>query len=106
MREVAPGDLISSFVDTRILAVGIAQSYCWESPKPRELGNAGQNWEDVGWKVKVNFGELANNPITSMHAIARGRRAFRKLRMEVSLACGRPITESADTDIFRGPVRL
>src|ERR1700677_3622704 len=34
MREVAPGDLIFSFVDTRILAVGIAQSYCWESPKP------------------------------------------------------------------------
>ncbi len=30
MREVAPGDLIFSFIDTRILAVGIAQSYCWE----------------------------------------------------------------------------
>ena len=28
--EVAPGDLIFSFMDTRILAVGIAQSYCWE----------------------------------------------------------------------------
>jgi hypothetical protein len=27
MREVAPGDLIFSFMDTRILAVGIAQSY-------------------------------------------------------------------------------
>src|ERR1700676_1652382 len=33
MREVAPGDLIFSFMDTRILAIGIAQSYCWESPK-------------------------------------------------------------------------
>ena len=33
MREVAPGDLVFSFVDTRIPAVGIAQSYCWESPK-------------------------------------------------------------------------
>ena len=30
MREVAPGDLIFSFMDTHILAVGIAQSYCWE----------------------------------------------------------------------------
>jgi hypothetical protein len=38
MREVAPGDLIFSFMDTRILAVGIAQSYCWESPKPEEFG--------------------------------------------------------------------
>jgi putative restriction endonuclease len=60
MREVAPGDLIFSFMDTRILAVGIAQSYCWESPKPLEFGTAGQNWEDIGWKVKVRFTELAN----------------------------------------------
>jgi putative restriction endonuclease len=60
MREVAPGDLIFSFSDTRILAVGVAQSYCWESPKPQEFGNAGQNWENIGWKVKVGFTELAN----------------------------------------------
>ena len=60
MREVAPGDLIFSFMDTRILAVGIAQSYCWESPKPLEFGNAGQNWENVGWKAKVSFTELSN----------------------------------------------
>jgi putative restriction endonuclease len=60
MREVAPGDLIFSFAETRILAVGVAQSYCWESPKPEEFGNAGQNWENIGWKVKVSFTELAN----------------------------------------------
>jgi hypothetical protein len=60
MREVAPGNLILSLMDARILAVRIAQSYCWESPKPLEFGNAGQSWENIGWKVKVNFGELAN----------------------------------------------
>src|SRR6516165_7756313 len=60
MREVAPGDLIFSFMDTRILAVGSAQSFCWESPKPLEFGNAGQNWENIGWKVKVHFTQLAN----------------------------------------------
>jgi putative restriction endonuclease len=48
------------FADTRILAIGIAQSYCWECPKPLEFGTAGQNWEDIGWKVKVAFTELAN----------------------------------------------
>ena len=58
MREVAPGDLIFSFVDTRIVAVGIAQSYCWESPKPQEFGTAGQNWENIGWKLTVKFTEL------------------------------------------------
>jgi len=60
MREVAPGDLIFSFVDTRIQAIGIAQSYSWESPKPVEFGSAGQNWENIGWKVKVNFTTLLN----------------------------------------------
>ena len=38
MRKVAPGDLIFSFVDTRIVAIGTAQSYCYESPKPAEFG--------------------------------------------------------------------
>jgi putative restriction endonuclease len=60
MREVAPGDLIFSFVDTRIRAIGIAGSYCWESPKPQEFGRAGQYWESVGWRVRVRFTELAS----------------------------------------------
>jgi putative restriction endonuclease len=60
MREVSPGDGVFSFVDTRIAAIGIAQSYCWESPKPLEFGDAGQNWENVGWKVKIAFTTLLN----------------------------------------------
>jgi hypothetical protein len=60
MREVSPEDGIFSFVDTRIAAIGIAQSYCWESPKPVEFGETGQNWENVGWKVKVAFTTLLN----------------------------------------------
>jgi len=60
MREVAPGDLVFSFVDTRIAAIGIAKSYCWECPKPSEFGSAGQNWENVGWRVNVSFVQLLN----------------------------------------------
>ena len=60
MREVAPGDLIFSFVDTRITAIGIAKSYCWESPKPTEFGSTGQNWENIGWRVNVSFVSLLN----------------------------------------------
>jgi putative restriction endonuclease len=60
MREVAPGDLIFSFVDTRITAVGIAKSYCWECPKPVEFGSAGLNWENIGWRVNVSFVPLLN----------------------------------------------
>ncbi len=58
MREVAPGDLVLSFMDTRICAMGIAGSFCFESPKPLEFGTAGQNWENVGWRVNVGFTEL------------------------------------------------
>jgi len=58
MRELAPGDLVLSFIDARIAAAGMAQSYCWESPKPAEFGDAGQNWEDIGWRVKVAFTHL------------------------------------------------
>lgn len=47
-----------SFMDTRIVAIGIALSYCWESPKPQEFGTAGQNWKDIGWRVRVRFTEL------------------------------------------------
>ena len=60
MREVSPGDVIFSFKDTRIQAIGIAESYCWECPKPVEFGTAGSYWENVGWKVKVKFTPLQN----------------------------------------------
>src|ERR1035437_5945121 len=53
MREVSPGDMVFSFVDTVIAAIGVAQSYCWESPKPAEFGTTGQYWEKVGWKGAV-----------------------------------------------------
>jgi hypothetical protein len=60
MREVAPGDVILSFCDTRIAALGIALSYCRESPKPIEFGTAGAYWEAIGWRVDVKFRELTN----------------------------------------------
>jgi len=58
MREVAPGSVIVSFYDTRVAAIGIARSYCYESPKPSEFGTAGSNWEKIGWKIDVSFQEL------------------------------------------------
>jgi putative restriction endonuclease len=59
MREVSPGDVVFSFVDTLIAAIGVAQSYCWESPKPAEFGTTGAYWENVGWKVLVMFTRIA-----------------------------------------------
>jgi len=60
MREVSPGDVVLSFVDTKIGAIGTAQSYCYEGPKPQEFGKAGQNWENIGWQIRVRFVDLLN----------------------------------------------
>ncbi|MCU0758788.1 MAG: HNH endonuclease [Steroidobacteraceae bacterium] len=60
MREVAPGDLVFSFCDTRIAALGIVSGYCRESPKPEEFGSAGTNWSQIGWRVEVRWRRLDN----------------------------------------------
>ena len=60
MREVAPGDLVFSFCDTHIAALGIASGYCRESPKPEEFGTAGTNWSQIGWRVGVRWQRLVN----------------------------------------------
>lgn len=58
MREVAPGDVVFSFCDTRIAALGVVSGYCRESPKPEEFGNAGANWSQIGWRVEVRWQRL------------------------------------------------
>ena len=58
MREVAPGDAVFSFADTRISAIGIISSHAYEAPKPLEFGQAGAYWDMIGWRVDVRFFEL------------------------------------------------
>lgn len=60
MREVAPGDLVLSFADTYIRAIGVVQSYCYEAPKPAEFGTAGPTWDKIGWRVDVYYQDLSN----------------------------------------------
>jgi putative restriction endonuclease len=58
MREVAAGDMVFSFADTLIKAVGLARSYCNECPKPLEFGGAGPNWDQIGWRVEIEWARL------------------------------------------------
>jgi len=58
MREVAPSDVVFSFADTQILAIGIVASHGYEAPKPLEFGQAGAYWDTIGWRVDVRFHEL------------------------------------------------
>lgn len=60
MTEVKPGDLVFSFCDTYIKAIGVVQRQAVTAPKP-DFRNAGSNWSKEGWYVEVEFVEL-NNP--------------------------------------------
>lgn len=60
MREVTPGDIVFSFADTRIQALGIVRSHGYEAPKPAEFGSVGAYWEQVGWRADVAFHELVH----------------------------------------------
>ena len=57
MSLVKPGDLIFSFADTLIKAIGIATGPAQTADKP-DFGNSGENWQTEGWLVPVEFTEL------------------------------------------------
>jgi putative restriction endonuclease len=70
MREVAPGDVVFSFADTRIKAIGIIASHAYEAPKPLEFGQTGAHWDMIGWRVDVRFSELRHSIRPSEHMAA------------------------------------
>jgi hypothetical protein len=57
MIEVIPGDLILSFCDTEIKAVGVASAKAVSAEKPN-FGAVGDYWDNEGWLVPVEFKEL------------------------------------------------
>lgn len=61
MREVSRGDLVFSFKSRKIMALGIAVQPAYTCPKPADFDKAGINWNDIGWRVDVDFHELQNN---------------------------------------------
>jgi putative restriction endonuclease len=73
MREVAPGDLVFSYADSMIRAIGVILSHGYESPKPREFGQVGAYWDEIGWRVDVRFVELTHKvkPADFMDRLAR-----------------------------------
>ena len=60
MKDVAIGDIIFSFKDTFIKAIGVVTKTAYTSPKPVEFGEVGDNWEKEGWAVEVDFHEIDN----------------------------------------------
>jgi putative restriction endonuclease len=59
MREVSSGDVVFSFCDTRIKALGVVTGEAQTGPKP-DFGSAGMNWAQEGWFVPVDYCRLEN----------------------------------------------
>lgn len=58
MAKTRPGDVVFSFCDTLIKAVGIVEGPCQSAPKPTEFGSSGAAWAKSGWYVPMRFVEL------------------------------------------------
>lgn len=61
MRHVRSGDIILSYCDAQIKAVGLALGSAQSRTKP-DLGTAGDKWDNNGWLVPVRFEEIYNPP--------------------------------------------
>ncbi|MDY0110664.1 MAG: HNH endonuclease [Candidatus Krumholzibacteria bacterium] len=118
MRIVAPADLVLSYVDRRIVAVGVATSNCYEAPKPVEFGRTGEYWSEIGWRVDVVYRELPRplEPAQHLQAIrpllprrysplsvdGRGRQSVYltelppSLMSQLALLIGQPVLQMLD----------
>ena len=59
MKEVQPGDVIFSFCDTKIKAIGRVASPAETQPQP-EFRKFNEGWSTEGWFVETDFAELDN----------------------------------------------
>lgn len=62
MTEVLPGDVVFSYYQKKIGAIGVATTIAETSSKP-DFGKTGENWSSEGWLVKVEFTKL-DNPLS------------------------------------------
>jgi hypothetical protein len=62
MKLVHPGDIVFSYANGRIGAVGRVTEAASPSPKPIEFGNVGDYWSHEGWLVEADFKE-AHHPL-------------------------------------------
>ena len=62
LTHVQQNEIIFSYANGEIKAIGRAEQTAIENPRPPEFGNMGGQWDRVGWLVKVDW-TLLNRPI-------------------------------------------
>ena len=68
MKLVRPGDVVFSYANGHIGAVGRVTVAASPSPKPIEFGNVGDYWSHEGWLVEVEFKD-ARRPLSPKEQI-------------------------------------
>jgi putative restriction endonuclease len=58
MTLAVPGDVVFSYADGLIKAVGVVTAAATTGAKPDEFGSAGENWSKEGWRLPVAFTSL------------------------------------------------
>lgn len=67
MLEVVPGDVVFSYFNTAVGAVGVATGTASTAPIPAEFRGLQTSWTDEGWYVPVEFTRLAQPVRTKDH---------------------------------------
>lgn len=58
MTQVRVGDMVFSFFDTKIMALGIVTGDAESAPTPEAFGKVGAQWSNEGWLVHVDYRRL------------------------------------------------
>lgn len=72
MRHARVGDIVFSYANGRLGAVGRVTAPAAASPKPAEFGNVGGYWSNEGWLVEVEFVPLPRPLAPREHLAAIG----------------------------------
>lgn len=62
MKLVRPGDVVFSYADTHLRAMGNATGAARTATRPPEFGKVGDQWDSEGWMVPVDF-EILEVPL-------------------------------------------
>lgn len=68
MTRAVPGDVVFSYADGKIGAVGVVIERVRTAPTPAEFGHAAEQWQtDAGWLLPVRFEALSQSLVPKDH---------------------------------------
>ncbi len=62
LTHVQTGDVVFSYANSVIKAVGLVEATCITADKPVEFGSKGDNWNEKGWLVRIDW-EIVSKPL-------------------------------------------